>query len=247
KINNSLGKYRLFASNELKKENTIKKQSSKNSRSWLSCGGISIAFVGADGSGKSTMVANLTKWLENKLSANSFYMGIPKNNKILIVLRLILRISSKLKFQILINHVNVFYWTYVAKLRYLNYLRAEMLKNRGEIVLFDRYPIKEFWNTAEPMDGPRLMEYPKKKMNEFHYYNAINNPDYIFVLKVKENEAIARKEKQNIYQNPKLIRKKICIIENFANLKNDRIIVIDTSKNQEETLLKIKKKIWEII
>ena len=60
----------------------------------LSKNGIAIAFIGADGSGKSTIVNDITKWIKWKLEVKQIYMGIPKRSILLYLLNNLLTSST---------------------------------------------------------------------------------------------------------------------------------------------------------
>jgi len=243
RILRSLRPFRLFSNRDLESERKIKRLSSENSRSWLGPRGLSIAFVGADGSGKSTTVSHIKKWLGWKLSVRSAYMGLPKDNVLWKILVNLIRISNRLKVVFLKEQLNLVRWLFVARFRYRIYRCSEVLKNQGNMILYDRFPLKEFWDMEEPMDGPRLRDSTRWSDLERKFYCDIKYPDYIFFLKVNERESIDRKQEHR-YKNLESIKKKITAIDKLIETKKDRFIVIDSTKGQERTLLEIKREIW---
>jgi len=62
-------------------------------RKTLESGGLVIAFIGVDGSGKSTLVNEVNQWLSWKLDVKQVYMGIPKS----IDVRILKFITNKMK------------------------------------------------------------------------------------------------------------------------------------------------------
>jgi hypothetical protein len=152
-----------------------------------------IAIVGADGSGKSTLIEDLEKWLSWKLSVRRVYYGIPKSKLIEIASKLIYGFR-KFKLVRLASVLNVFLWVLIARKRYVLSLHAEDEAIKGNIVISDRYPLKEFHTMAEPMDGPRLKDRTTPMGSLFHslenhYYSSIQLPDRLFVLKVTLDES----------------------------------------------------------
>ncbi|HBN27373.1 MAG TPA: hypothetical protein DD405_07880, partial [Desulfobacteraceae bacterium] len=116
--------------------------------------GILIAIVGADGSGKTTLVKDLAKWLSWKMQVRTLYFGIPKTlplkiiNKLISFLRFPARISLKKVFAPVVNlehYVSVRRWIWVAGKRLQIYQKALAWTEKGMIVISDRYPLSNFW------------------------------------------------------------------------------------------------------
>lgn len=241
----SLLPFRLFSNRALKSEIKTRRLSGKNSRTWLGQGGISIAFLGVDGSGKSSMVSEIERWLGWKLSVKSIYMGLPKQHKFYNTLIFFEKTLKKLKINLLGSRLEFLKWVYAANVRYRNYRVSEMLKNQGTIVIFDRFPMKEFWDMDEPMDGPRIKENHRWKDREYDFYNKIKDPDYIFILKVDEAVAIDRKKEHNNEQKRLAIKKKVMAIEKLNKTDHKNTFLINTMNGKKNTLLKLKKILWE--
>ena len=247
RISTALKPYRLFSNRELAGEVSMRRLSSQRSRSWLAQGGISVAFVGVDGSGKSSMVSDVKRWLGWKLSVRSAYMGLPKNKVLWKIINTLTRITNRVRIPVINEHLNFLKWMYVVKVRHKIFRYCEMLKNQGNIVVFDRFPLKEFWDMDQPMDGPRLGHSRRWKDVELERYNQLKYPDYIFVLKVDEVQAIQRKKEQNSERKLRLVRKKTKAVDKLTEIRDDRFIIIDTSKGQEQTLMEVKTKLWELL
>lgn len=246
KIMGFLKRYRIYSEREIQKESKIRKIANNHSKSWTSPGGLSIAFVGADGSGKSSTVSNIENWLGWKLWVRTAYMGIPKNISWK-VLDYLIKVTKKLNFGFLKNILDIIRSLFAAKSRYKNYVKFEMKKNQGAIVLFDRYPMNEFWSMEKPMDGPRLVGHKKWDIVEKNIYDKIDKPDYVIILKVSVDDALERKNKKNTELDELKITKKIEGVEKLIKKNMERHIVIDTSNGQRETLLEIKRHLWRLI
>jgi thymidylate kinase len=247
KIIRTLKPFQLFSKRALKSELKIKRLASRNARNWLSSGGVSVAFVGVDGSGKSSTVSHIGKWLGWKLSVKTAYMGLPKNDNLIEMLDVFTNITNKLKLPFLKEHITLFKWVLVARLRHKIYRNSEMLKNQGRIVIFDRFPLKEFWDMNEPMDGPRIQNSCRWAKTERTFYHNLKYPDYIFILQVNEEESINRKKEHLNAKKRHLIKEKIKAVDKLVKTKSDRLIIMDTLKGQEQTLLEIKRKLWELL
>jgi len=243
----SLKQYRLFSEKELQHELRVRRQAMKQSRVWLAHGGVSVAFVGADGAGKSSTVAEIKKWLGWKLSVRTAYMGLPKNVMAWKVFSLLARSTNTLRLSFISRRLNVHRWIWVAKQRQATYRRGEQLKNQGNVVLYDRFPLKEFWDMSEPMDGPRLQNGSLQKERERTIYDSLNLPDYVFLLRVDPESAISRKAESINSRKREQVEAKIAAVEKLAATSNPRFIVVDTMQGREKTLRQIKQELWDRI
>jgi thymidylate kinase len=215
--------------------------------SWLNNGGVSIAFIGVDGAGKSTTIEIIKNWLSSKLSVKTFYMGLPRGNFIWEILRLFFRIFKKLKINYLSNKFDMLRNIYNAMIKYKIFQNSERAKNQGNIVLFDRYPLKDLWDSNEPIDGPIIQNNAFWQSLERKYYEKIIPADYLFVLLTDHEDAINRKsEHKSIYKQVQIRKKNRAIFQLVKSNKN-YLIPINSSRNREEVLLEIKRRIWEIL
>ncbi len=136
---------------------------------------------------------------------------------------------------------------YSAHIRYKTFSKAKNLANQGYVVLFDRYPLKDFWNMKFPMDGPRIKTDNFMGRLEKKYYTKISVPDYLYILRVDENESIQRKPEHASPINRAMLKTKIQVIKEFSeNCKSDHF-VIDTNKDQGEVILDVKRNLWGIV
>ena len=245
----TLNNYTLLIPSEKKKQTRIRKLASRNSITSFASGGLSIGFIGCDGSGKSSTVFAINRWLHWKYSVKTFYMGKPKINTIQSrVLNLSIRYSKKLQLTPLTNYQTDYKQLLIAKQRLKTYQKAKRFQNKCYTVLFDRYPLKEFWSMKIPMDGPRLDVNTKLREKEEFYYQQIPKPDFLFVLKVTEEQSIARKPQHISLGNKEMLKNKIEAVDRFINNNEAKnIIIIDTIKPQAEVILEIKNKIWNLL
>lgn len=217
--------------------------------------GILIAIVGADGSGKTTLVKELTKWLSWKMQVRTLYFGMPKTlslkivNKLISFLRLPTRIGLKKKFASVVNlshYVSAHRWIWVARKRLRIYRKAFVWTEKGMIVIADRYPLREFWNMARPMDGPRIKKEwgsAGSKLADFeqHYYSQIGSPDKIFVLKTDIDELRKRKKDLDFHSHQRKA-------ETVNSIKeSSHISIINAARAYPDVLKELKQCIWAII
>jgi len=215
-----------------------------------------IALVGADGSGKSTLVKDIRKWLAWKIEVKIIYMGIPKQKKLKYLSKLIRAISllekvvkvdltvkfiSKLK-----SNLDGYRWLYVARKRSEILLNAEKYSKTGGLIISDRFPVSNFNSMDRPMDGPRIRKETtpvliKKAIKEEEYYINIKQPDKIFILNTDIKELRKRKSDLEISEHIK----KANAVNQMQ--ESDNIRIINGNSSYDKVLLDIKTKIWESI
>ena len=215
-----------------------------------------IAIVGADGSGKSTLVKDLVKWLSWKIEIRKVYFGIPKNislkyysRLIELLYQLLKRIPDsiiKKKGVCIVDMLNAYKWIWIARKRHQIYRKALAWTAKGLIVISDRYPIREFRHMARPMDGPRIRkELETKGQNwadfEQNYYSQIGLPDKVFVLKTDINEL--RKRKKDLDISTHLMKADAV---NSIRESTD-ICLINANRPYREVLQELKCRIWELL
>ena len=228
----------------------IRKLASVYSGSWLPSVGTSIAFIGSDGSGKSSIVKVITKWLSWKLTVQNFYMGKPKfyPRKINILFKLI-SIARILNFHSLAVYIKEIRHLYNARLRFSNYNNSKTLTRSGSIVIFDRYPLVDFSSMETPMDGPRIKGNTYHARKEGALYNNIKEPAIIIILEVEVKESLKRKQNQGIVEDQDVLKNKYEAIKELIHQRHnqDNIFVVNTMKPFKEVIIEVKNIIWNRI
>lgn len=231
-------------------------------------GGKGIAFIGADGAGKSTLIQAVQKWLSWKLDVTRYYMGSQEPSyptriarsaaqNINRTYRFLCKILSdevwlsKLFIGIHTFARNVYYLS-IANDRYQRYLEGKRKASAGTIVLFDRYPLQDIhvMMPYQPMDGPRINNRGGKpgrlsiliSKNEISLYCKIKPPDYLFILNVSPEVSNIRKPDHDIHR----VQNKSTVIKEF-NRDNLHFTEINADEDMDEVLYKTKLKLWEIL
>jgi len=208
--------------------------------------GKTFSIVGADGSGKSTLVSDIEKWLSWRLTVVIYYHGIPKT-----ILKhfipFITRQLKKLRLVFFAVLLDCLYMVYLAKRRFKISQLSEKNILSGKIVLTDRFPLREFQDMPEPMDGPQLFKYRSTRVGGFfskleaNYYDRIVYPDRLFILQADINELRRRKSDLPLDYH-KMKADAVNAIKG-----NERTTLIDANKPYSDVLLEVKKYIWELI
>lgn len=186
------------------------------------------AFVGVDGSGKSSQVKELRKWLGWKFNAQAFYLGTPKKSSFG---RKFNRVTKK------IPGTRIFFRFYAAYYRFSTAKRAHKEAQLGRIVLTDRYPIPALWGVT---DGPRLKGFLCGL--EQRLYRSVPDPGYMIVLRVPEEEL----RKRDTTIKPESRSLKVAGIATLDPQKSAfEMRVIDGSKSFDEVNLECRRLIFK--
>jgi thymidylate kinase len=234
-------------------------------------GGLVIAIIGADGSGKSTVVQNLTATFKKKLDVYKIYFGmgggsISWSRKIL--MRVKKRLSRtnkkasahyinqatgqqdmvKRKYGFITNAFKCLEALMVANEKHSNLKVMQVAKRKGMLVICDRFPQSKILGYN---DGPMVQEQIQSKnwilrfiaKKEARIYKLFdeNPPDIIFKLIASADVVEARKPGET---SLKTLHKKI---EGFRQLKfpdSCKVITINAEEPIDKVLITIKQKIW---
>lgn len=204
-----------------------------------------ISIVGADGSGKSTLVGDITNWLSWKLSVREYYYGIPKSrfNKLMFF---VIRIADKFKLAVIRDLFECYLWTRIAKNRAAINKQTFIDRCQNHLVVTDRFPLNDFQKMKEPMDGPRLNPGQNKLMekcseSEKKYYDSLAMPDLVFVLKADVD--VLRKRKTDLSYDTHSA--KATAVNALPAAPG--FIFVDVSQDYPTVLLEIQREIWKLI
>jgi thymidylate kinase len=193
----------------------------------LGCPTPVFAFVGVDGSGKTSQVIALQKWLRWKFNAQRFYLGTPKKSGFGgILFRITRRVGGKIIFSF-----------YASGYRLLTSKQASAEARQGKIVLTDRYPIPQLWGVT---DGPRLSGYLSKLEQQF--YRKVAPPGFLFVLKVSEEKLIERDPSVNTESR---MHKMKGILKLNPQASDVPMYVVDASRTFDEVHIECKRVIFK--
>jgi thymidylate kinase len=217
-------------------------------------GGLMIAFIGQDGSGKSTVTDEILEWLTWKLDAKKFYLGSGehyyswqknfnkkirniKNCKIPAVVSAFLTLS---------NHISVARKTY----KYVK--QGKRFASNGGIAIYDRYPQTIHFGIN---DGPKIrfnyldkIKSPLIKTIALYCARAEESylskaeqimPDIVFKLILPPEISVERKPKENF----EIVKKKHEIIKKLS-FSQAQVYSIDVTQQYIEEIKEIKELIW---
>lgn len=236
---------------------------------------LSVAFLGQDGSGKSTITLEIEKWLTWKLEARRFYLGSGEhyNSFLKRFISGSVQIKHKIKspkssvnnkksesngkrkkniISFFSSMLDSLYLLMVARRAYKTMIKAEQYSLKGGIPLFDRYPQMQFEGIS---DGPKIS-----------YMNSKNGLDFKINKWLSQKELHYFKEIQRF--QPKLVFKLLLSPEEsirrkpFENLESVRrkheitkelsfpqsvVYSVDATQDYQSEIIFIKNKIWDAI
>lgn len=207
-------------------------------------GGKVIALIGSDGSGKSTLSNDITKWLTFKIDTHYFYMGkqpfIRSYNKQLLSKTDIFA-NKNLLSRLIKKLMGNLYYVIMIKQKADMIQIAKNMSRQGSIIICDRFPQKDIFGIN---DGPRLQRAAnnwrsKAEMKLFNQVTA-TGADMVFRLQVSPEVAHQRKPEHDY----NIIRQK-CENINKISFQNATMIDLDASKPYDQVLLSIKREIWK--
>jgi thymidylate kinase len=250
-------------------------RSSPITKMTLPAGGLTIALIGADGAGKSTLCKEMAQWLSWKLDTRIFYLGSKQpstRSKLLHFLYRMIRrghrtISGVLGGKNFVSRLfegfqDVFLHLHYVSLgqdRYQRYLAGMKKAMAGSVVIFDRYPLE----SINPQIGAGGMDSSKISVTaggsggavarilartEKALYAKIHLPDYLAILNVSPAVSLKRKpdHKPDVVEaKSQLIGRLTALAESDA--KGLRTIHLDADLPFEEVFLQLKRKVWEIL
>jgi thymidylate kinase len=235
-------------------------------RRQLPQGGIIIAVVGADGSGKSTVTTELARWLGRHLDTGRIYFGSGQGpasfprRALEMGASLVKRTSRSARAASqsarrghsssrLRMFGDLLWVTALSMERRRRATQARRARNRGVVVLCDRYPQSQHGAN----DGPTMRHcldhrsrlrrtVARRELESLRYAERVR-PDLVLKLKVAPDIALQRKPETP----PALLYTKLRVLEQLDFPVGTQVCEIDATRPLEQVLLEVKREVWRAL
>lgn len=236
--------------------------------------GALIAFVGADGSGKSTHISKIEKWLGKMVFVKRIHTGLPPATWPTFLPRLFLPLFRKMFPGQRVNYIELksqpndlqkskevsYSILYLIRSIMVAYDQKQLINaarqqaDLGKIIVSDRFPSSNLGG----MDGPRVDPTFFKTGNpikrflakiEKRIYNNISKPDLVFKLSIPLELTLKRfteREDEMEDEPEKQIQCRQAVMDKWK-LPGVTVHEIDNSAPLDEVQRKIKNIIWNFI
>jgi thymidylate kinase len=222
-------------------------------------GGVFVAVVGGDGSGKSSTVAALAETVGEMLVTRTGHLGKPPRSLPTRLGRRLLRPRGGAPSPGLARppwdppattfpgHGYLVWHVLNARDRAREHRRLRQAARRGAVVICDRVPLP----TIGLMDAPRTADVPGLERRplaralvraEARYYRTITAPDVTIVLRVPPATAVARRPEQDA----RYVHHRAAEVA-AADWTGPGIVVLDASRPLGDVLRDARRTVWRVL
>ncbi len=221
-------------------------------------GGLTVALVGADGSGKTTITDRVIKELRTKLSARKYYMGFNARSfsyktKLLALLSYIPRGAKFIFKNDFGKKINIFGQLIIEYGGYLDrkklYDKSLRDKANGMIGFYERFPLKNtidypqsFFNKEDLKVIEKSKYLTKLRLQLEKKYDKLKPADINFFIKTPPDVIRSRREMSD--KTFEKVKRKFKRVDDFVTSK-DYFITIDASRPLDDVVLEVKNYIFK--
>lgn len=220
-------------------------------------GGVLIAIVGADATGKTTITNELYKWLSKNFTTHLIHTGKPPSAILTFPMNLAIKIIKLVKSksgQCCVSENKKVSALMAVRLMVLAYDRSKLIRRfwrkavNGDIVICDRYPSTDIGVMDSRRMQPKELKGFKKILAEYEQrcYESIPMADVILQLYVPVEIAV---ERNNIRDKAGKENEEFIRLRHKNNhgltYKTKVLYSIDTSGNYDKIIIQLKKLLWQ--
>lgn len=235
--------------------------------------GRTLALVGADGAGKSTMVGQLHAWLRWKLDAHVYYLGSKQPSRRSRLLYALFRMARRghrevsgrigersplcraiatARQALLYGHC-----LSIGHDRYARYQEGQERARSGSVVIFDRYPLEAISQREDHrlLDGPQIPRLAGGDRGpvarafadaEGRLYRKMLPPDHLLVLDVSPDVSLRRKpdhQREAVAAKSRAVRE----LAGVAEAAPLGLAYISADEPPDDVLRRLKRHVWRVL
>jgi thymidylate kinase len=236
----------------------VQKRTNRAPRFRLPGGGMLVGIMGGDGSGKSTAVGEIGRWLETEFDVRRIHLGKPPWSMTTYGVRGTLKVATVLGSKLSrgstrgsssvdpdTGYRSMLWLVCAARDRYRCYRRARRFVNRGGLVLSDRYPHRgltsmDVAQIARLKKGADTNAIAATLMQlEGRYHERIALPELLVLLQVDPETAARRKTDEP----PDYVRRRVAELRD-VDWESMSVRVIDARQPKDAVASELKSLIW---
>lgn len=240
-------------------------RSSSSKKKTMMSGGLTIAVVGADGAGKSTVVRELRNWLSWRLTVRTYYMGSQDPSTMTKAIGWGSRVTGYAYRAccVFMGERNARFLSGLSRLfrslhliaigmdRHNRYIAGRRNASQGSLVICDRYPLEAARMGSRFMDGPRIASTHPREMGQLatalsqaeeSIYRRIRPPDHLVILHVSPHVSAQRKPDDA----QEMLESKCQALKRIEG-KGLHVTDIDANQPLDQVLLQVKSAVWDLL